>query len=231
MESIATTPPAVVPDARDSLPQIHSRHIAPVRIEKPPVELSQFEAIDLPEPRLDRTITLMQALKSRHSERHYSPRPLTLPDLSDMLWSALGINRATGERTVPFWRHVMAIDMYVALPQGVWLYEPKDHRLCPYLATDLRRQTGLQDFVATAPVNLIYVARGDDMGELSEADRMLYASVDAAFIGQNVYLFCAAAGLATVFRGALDRSKLAHALMLPGHQFVTFAQSVGYPSG
>ena len=155
-------------------------------------------------------------------------RPLSLPDLSDLLWSAVGVNRPTGERTVPFWRHVMAIDLYVALPEGVWLYEPTRHRLCPYQATDMRALTGSQEFVARAPVNLIYVARGSEMQGITEVDRRLYASVDAAFSGQNVYLFCAVAGLATVFRGALDTARLGHALMLPPHQFVTFAQSVGY---
>ncbi len=229
MQPAITTQPPAAPGAGGRLPQIHPRDVAPAGTEPGVVDFSYFEVVDLPEPRLDRTVPLMQALKARHSERDYASQPLSLPDLSDLLWSALGVNRSTGERTVPFWRHVMAIDLYVALAEGVWLYEPKPHRLCPYLAMDLRGQTGLQDFVATAPVNLIYVARGDDMQGLSEADRRLYASVDAAFIGQNVYLFCAAAGLATVFRGALDQSRLGHALMLPSHQFVTFAQSVGHP--
>ncbi|MGO8829535.1 MAG: nitroreductase family protein [Steroidobacteraceae bacterium] len=54
-------------------------------------------------------------------------------------------------------------------------------------------------------------------------------SVDAAFIGQNVYLYCASEGLGSVFRGAVDYPKLARALKLAGQQFVTFAQTVGYP--
>ncbi|MGA9764759.1 MAG: nitroreductase family protein, partial [Rhodomicrobium sp.] len=62
----------------------------------------------------------------------------------------------------------------------------------------------------------------------SPEDRRLYASVDTGFIGQNVYLFCASEGLATVFRGAVDYKKLAEAMKLPDDQFVTFAQTVGY---
>ena len=93
---------------------------------------------------------------------------------------------------------------------------------------DIRAQTGLQDFVATAPLNLIFVAHGERMTDVSAEDRRLYASVDAGFIGQNVYLFCASEGLATVFRGAVDYPKLARALHLPDQQFVTFAQTVGY---
>jgi nitroreductase len=69
------------------------------------------------------------------------------------------------------------------------------------------------------------------MTDVTPEERRLYASVDAGFIGQNVYLFCASEGLATVFRGAVDRPKLAKALQLPDQQFVTFAQTVGYPRG
>ena len=67
------------------------------------------------------------------------------------------------------------------------------------------------------------------MTDVSVEERRLYASVDAGFIGQNVYLFCASEGLATVFRGALDASKLARIMKLPSEQFVTYAQTVGYP--
>jgi nitroreductase len=96
---------------------------------------------------------------------------------------------------------------------------------------DLRSQTGLQEFVATAPLNLVYVAHGERMTDVTPEERRLYASVDAGFIGQNVYLFCASEGLSTVFRGAVDGPKLAKALQLPDQQFVTFAQTVGYPRG
>lgn len=105
------------------------------------------------------------------------------------------------------------------------------HALLPTLREDIRAQTGLQDFVAKAPLNLIYVAHGERMEDISAEDRRLYASVDAAFIGQNVYLFCASEGLATVFRGAVDYQKLARTLQLGAGQFVTFAQTVGYPPG
>jgi len=123
----------------------------------------------------------------------------------------------------------MIIDVYVAMADGVWLYEPQGHSLVLRQTEDIRAQTGTQDFVATAPVNLIYVAHGERMRELLSAERRLYSCVDAAFIGQNVYLFCASEGLATVFRGAVDTEVLGRTLGLDIDQFVTFAQSVGYP--
>jgi len=80
------------------------------------------------------------------------------------------------------------------------------------------------------PLNLVYVAHGERMKDISAEERRLYASVDAAFIGQNVYLFCASAGLGSVFRGAVDTHRLGELMKLPDGQFVTFAQSVGYPA-
>jgi hypothetical protein len=182
----------------------------------------------LPPPRSEGGQPLTQALKLRRSTREYSTRTLPIQVLSDLLWAAFGINRPSGDRTAPYWRHLMVIDLYVAKADGVWLYEPKAHALLSHMKEDVRAQTGLQDFVATAPLNLVYVAHGERMTDISPEERRLYASVDAAFIGQNVYLFCASEGLATVFRGAVDRSTLAQALRLPEPLFVTFAQTVGY---
>jgi nitroreductase len=172
----------------------------------------------------------MSALKLRRSSRAYTTRSLPLQTLSDLLWAAFGINRPSGDRTAPYWRHIMVIDIYAAMANGVWVYEPKAHVLQPHLSDDIRLLTGLQDFVATAPLNLIYVAQGEQMSELTPSECRLYCSVDAAFIGQNVYLFCASEGLATVFRGAIDHPKLNQALKLSQGRFVTFAQSVGYPA-
>ncbi len=174
---------------------------------------------------------LMNALKLRHSSREYSERPVSDQTLSNLLWAGFGINRAGGDRTAPYWRHIMVIDVYVAMADGVWIYQPAAHVLAPLLPDDIRVHTGLQDFVAAAPLNLIYVAHGERMTDITAADRQLYASVDSAFIGQNVYLFCASEGLATVFRGAIDYPTLTQALKLSAGRFVTFAQTVGYPRG
>lgn len=183
----------------------------------------------LPEPRKEAGKPLMQALQLRRSIRAFSPRPLPPQLLSDLLWAAYGVNRPGGDRTAPYWRHVMVIDVYAAMADGVWLYDPQQHALRLHLGTDIRKQTGLQDFVATAPLNLVYVVHGERMKDVSPEERRLYGSVDAAFAGQNVYLYCASEGLATVFRGGLDHEKLNHAMRLENGQFVTFAQTVGYP--
>lgn len=187
------------------------------------------KTLALPAPRSDAGMSLFSALKLRRSTREFAAKPLPVAVLSDLLWAAFGVNRPSGDRTAPYWRHVMVIDLYVAMADAVWLYEPKAHALRAYLSQDIRAATGLQDFVATAPVNLIYVAHGERMKDISPEERRLYASVDTGFIGQNVYLFCAATGLGSVFRGAVDYPKLATVMRLSESQFVTFAQTVGYP--
>lgn len=171
---------------------------------------------------------LLDALTLRRSTRDYATRTLPTQTLSDLLWAAFGINRPSGDRTAPYWRHIMVIDVYVAMADGTWLYEPQEHQLRLHTPADVRAATGYQEFAGTAPINLIYVAHGERMTDVSPVDRRLYASVDAAFIGQNVYLFCASEGLASVFRGALDTVALARTLRLPEPQFVTFAQTVGH---
>ncbi len=185
----------------------------------------------LPPPRASGGIPLIDARKLRRSTRAYSDRRVEPQVLSDLLWAADGVNRPSGDRTAPYWRHIMVIDIYAAMADGVWLYEPKAHALALHAKEDLRALTGTQDFVGAAPLNLVYVAHGERMTDVGPEERRLFASADACFIGQNVYLFCASEGLATVFRGSVPQKKLAAALDLPDGQFVTFAQTVGCPSG
>jgi nitroreductase len=187
--------------------------------------------MQLPAPKTAGGMPLMQVLKLRRSTREYADRPLPLQVLSDLLWAAYGVNRPSGDRTAPYWRHIMVIDVYAAMADGVWFYDPKGHLLRKHLSADIRAATGQQDFVGSAPLNLVYVAHGERMRDVSPEQRRLYASVDSGFIGQNVYLFCASEGLASVFRAAVDYKKLEKAMQLEDEQFVTFAQTVGYEKG
>jgi nitroreductase len=160
-------------------------------------EAQQPAATLLPSPRTAGGMPLMDALKLRRSTRDYSDQPLSPQILSDLLWAANGVNRASDLRTAPYWRHIMVIDIYVAMADGVWLYDPIAHALLPLSKDDIRAKTGEQDFVGVAAVDLIYVAHGERMTDVGSEDRHLFASVDAGFIGQNVYLFCASEGLAS----------------------------------
>jgi nitroreductase len=88
----------------------------------------------------------------------------------------------------------------------------------------------MQSFVREAPVNLIYVADLARMGRASQADKEFYSATDTGFVSQNVYLYCASEGLATVVRGMVDREALSRAMGLRPDQRIVLAQTVGYPS-
>ena len=152
-------------------------------------------ALKLPPPRKTGGLPLFDAIARRHSTREYSDRPLPPQALSDLLWAAFGVNRPDGGRTAPYARHIVMIDVYVATADGVWLYEPMAHVLLPHMTNDIRAATGEQDFVGRAALDLVYVAHGERMSDVSPEERRLNACVDAGFIGQNVYLFCASEGL------------------------------------
>ena len=184
----------------------------------------------LPPPQTEGGKPLMQALKERHSTREFSPEALPPQMLSNLLWAAAGVNRpATGKRTVPSARDWREIDVYVATAEGTYRYEARANALQPVVMRDLRALTGVQDFVATAPVNLVYVADLDRMEGAAAEQKEFYAATDAGFIAQNVYLFCASEGLAVVVRGSIDRTELAKAMSLRPDQRIILAQTVGYP--
>jgi SagB-type dehydrogenase family enzyme len=150
--------------------------------------------------------------------------------LSNLLWAASEVNRAdSGKRTAPSARNWQEIDVYVALADGTYRFDPPSHTLQPVAQGDLRRLTGVQNFVASAPVNLVYVANLDRMIDTTAEHRLLYSAADTGFIAQNVYLYCASAGLAAVVRGSIDREPLAASLGLGPQQQIVLAQTVGYP--
>jgi len=173
---------------------------------------------------------LMQVLKDRKSSRDFSSRELPLQVLSNMLWAAYGVNRAdSGKRTAPSAVNWQEIDIYVATAHGLYLYDAKAHTLQPVLSEDMRSMTGRQSFVQEVPANLIYVADQARMGNVTPEEKVFYSTADTGFISQNVYLYCASEGLATVVRGLIDRPALEKAMRLRPEQKVILAQSVGYP--
>ena len=185
--------------------------------------------VDLPKPKLDSTATLVAALKARRTSRDFATAPLPPQALSDLLWAANGVNRDDGRRTAPTAKNWQEIDVYVVLPEGAYLFDAKAQALRGVAKGDLRAATGMQDFVGVSPVNLVYVADLSRMSGASAEDRDRYAASDAAFVSQNVYLWSAATGLATVVRGSVDRAALARALGLRSDQRIVLAQTVGYP--
>jgi nitroreductase len=187
------------------------------------------EIVKLPAPKTEGGMPLMQALKERRSGREFSSEKLPMETLSNLLWAAWGINRPDGHRTAPSARNMQEIDVYVAMSDGLFLYEPKQHQLQRILTEDIRAATGTNPYVKDAAVNLVYVA-DPAKGNLKDPIAIeFYTGADTAFLAQNVYLFCASEKLEVVVRGSIDRPALAKIMRLRPDQKITLAQSVGYP--
>ncbi|MFZ0106410.1 MAG: SagB/ThcOx family dehydrogenase, partial [Thiobacillus sp.] len=175
--------------------------------------------ISLPPPETSGGMPLMQALMMRHSTREFSAKPLPPQVLANLLWAAGGVNRPdTGKRTAPSARDWREVEIYLATAEGAFRYDPPTHTLIKVADGDLRALTGMQDFVATAPLNLVYVADLGRMSGASDEDKARYSAADTGFMAQNVYLYGASAGLAVVVRGMVDREALGAALGLRCNQ-------------
>lgn len=186
--------------------------------------------IVLPQPQIDKGKPLMQALKERKSSRDFGPQKISDQDLANMLWAGFGINRPeTDGRTAPSAINMQEIDLYVILEQGLYRYDAKSNVLNCVFNKDIRALAGKQPYVKTAPVNIIFVADYSRNKKSGQVDAKNFAIADAAFINENIYLYCALEGLATVVRASIDKPALAKAMGLRQDQEIIFGQTVGYP--
>jgi len=190
----------------------------------------QQTKIKLPVPKISNDKLLSDALHNRKSSREFTDREISLQELSNILWCANGINRPeSGRRTSPSAMNIQDIDVYVVIKEGIYRYLHKETALELIVAGDFRKEMGFQEFVATAPLNLIYVTDYTKF-EFTEDTKVkaVLAAVDAAHCSENVYLYAAAAGLGVVVRAAMDTAKVAGVLKLRPEQAVVIAQTVGY---
>jgi len=188
-----------------------------------------LKPVKLPPPQTAGGRPLMQVLNERKSAREFGPGTLSPQALSNLLWAAFGINRPDGRRTAPSAMNWQEVDIYVATAEGVYVYDAKANALNPVVSGDFRAATGTQSFVKGAAINLVYVADFSRAGAQANPDAEMYAAADVGFIAENVYLYCASEGLATVVRASIDKPALAKTLNLQRNQKVILAQSVGYP--
>ncbi len=178
--------------------------------------------IQLPTPDKKGGKTLMQALSERKSSREFKEKELPNDVLSNLLWAANGFN-PEGKRTAPTANNRQELELYVVMKSGIYFYNARDHKLLLIKNGDYRKSAGTQAYVANAPVNILFVS---DSGKASGKN---YAYTDCGFVSQNIYLYCASEGLATVVRGSYDKKALEELLLLPASQEVLLTQTVGYP--
>ena len=207
-----------------------------------PASIGDLQPIALAKPQPDGGKSVLAALHERRTNRNISAEKLSPQMLSNLLWAAFGVNREKGSfgkpgRTAASASNSQEIDLYVALAEGVYLYEAIPHRLMPVVAGDLRARAGRGN-AATAPVNIFFVADLSryDTGP-GQPDRRIgdpevqtgYYFVATGLIASNVYLFAASQGLAAWFHNC-NREAIAKELNLKPHQRVLYAQTVGYPT-
>jgi hypothetical protein len=146
------------------------------------------------------------------------------------MWAANGVNRPElCGRTAPSAMNAQKIDLYLAIAERLYFYVPREKLFKLVLAKDVRRVTGYQDFFDSTLLDLVYVSDHTRMSLISASKRSIYSSVSAGSMAQNVALYCAAPGLASVVREWFDGSVLAQAMGLGSDRQVLISQTVGHP--
>jgi Nitroreductase family len=201
--------------------------------------------VELPAPKLVGGKSLAESLRQRRTIRDISEKKLPMQLLSSLLWAAYGVNRSQDPFsdigiTAASASNSQKIDVFVALEDGVYLFDARHHRLLPVVADDLRAMAfgrGQKNVAMKAPVQLVYVVdvhrlshtTGFQEPGLQDAEiQKSYYFVDTGLIAGNVYLFAASHGLAAWFHNC-DKASLSRKLRLRAEQQVLFGQTVGYP--
>lgn len=185
------------------------------------------ETIKLPPVVKGVPATLMQALEKRQSVREFDKGNIPLRELSNLLWAANGVNREDGKRTAPSALNKQDVDVYVCMENGAYKYDAKGHALVQVTDKDVRPAVAAQQtWAADAPVVIVLVS---DLRKLGGEKAREMGAIDAGHVSQNVCLYCAATGLATVPRASMDKRAVATALNLEDGQEPMLNLPVGYP--
>ena len=186
------------------------------------------EVIKLNKPNYDEGMTLLNALKNRKSSKGFTEKEISLQDISNMMWAALGVNRPDGKRTAPTGSNRQEIELYAFFKHGAYYYNYKNHTLELVANGDHRAITGRAD-AQKAYLNLLFIADTDKTGpghRPGDANTVSYVNV--GYVSQNVYLYCASAGIGSRARGGWNQQKVVETLKLKDSMIVVLGQTVGY---
>jgi SagB-type dehydrogenase family enzyme len=167
---------------------------------------------------------LEKALLERKSIRSYDPaRKLSPEEVSRLLWATTGVNRPDNRRTVPSARASYPVDAFIALPEGVYVYEPKGHLLKKILSEDIRAKIPNQDGFKSAAMIVLYVINKDKV----LGGRMEWADLEIGCMGQSLFLEAVALGLASCIFASIAAESVAKTVGLKENQLLRIAQAVG----
>ena len=180
----------------------------------------------LPAPAKTGGISLNEALNARRTIRQYKTDMLSLQQISQLFWSAFGVNRADGsfKRTAPTARNCQEITLYMLTAKGAWAYAAKENKMVQVSQKDLRAMAGR----FAAPIYIAIVSNSKLSGASARA--LHYATMDVGYVSQNIYLAAAAMKLGTCAIGSIPKpADLAKELKLTASEKVLLTHSVGFP--
>ena len=196
-------------------------------------------AIQLPAPQIDLDFPLMRAIEIRRTRRKWQSCDLSDQEISNLLWVAAGVThgqtkRSKSRRTAPSACNSQEVKVYVALAKGVYLFDENEHRLILVLSQDIRKDIGTQKMMHSAPLGLIYVSDFSKLKSIffrNDNQKWFTSAADTGFMSQNVYLYCAAAGLSTAVLSLVNRDKLHKIMALKECEKIVYTQVVGKSAG
>jgi SagB-type dehydrogenase family enzyme len=182
--------------------------------------------IKLPFPNPQGKISVEEAISKRRSVRRFRAQPLSLAQLSQLLWSAQGITGTGGRRAAPSAGATYPLEIFVAIGEhgieslaaGIYHYQVDSHSLSLHLSGDLRQKladTALgQSFIANCPVDIVVCALHPRTAYRYGRRGERYVHMEVGHVGQNVSLQAVALGLATVTVGAFEDEEVGKVLKL-----------------
>ncbi len=190
----------------------------------------------LPPPAVSGDKSLEEVLAQRHSVRKFGDQPLTMAEIGQLLWAAQGITHGNSGRTAPSAGALYPLELYVATAEGVFHYDPANHRLLLTGQGDPRanlyRAAGRQDSVRQAPAVFIVAAVYERTATKYGPERTpRYVHLEAGHAAQNLLLQAVALGLGAVSVGAFDDGEVQQALGLPTDHEPLYLIPVGHPAG
>ena len=191
------------------------------------VNMNAQEVKQLPQPDMQLSVTLTEALQKRRSDREYNAdRDITDQQLSQILWAACGVNRPDKKLlTIPTAINAQDIQVYVCRKDCVALYQPYDNTLKKVSGEDIRPLLAeRQQNMKSAPVFLLIVSDQEKFRHNAE----VYGAMDAGYASQDICLMCAALGLKTVPRAMMNKEAVAKALGLGDKQILELNHPIGY---
>lgn len=176
------------------------------------------EILKLPAPQLDGPVSVENAVSKRRSIRRYIDNPLTLAEISQLLWAAQGVTHGRGYRSAPSAGALYPLEVYVLagnvanLAAGTYKYLPHQHALLKTDQGDKRTQLYAaalsQTSIKNAPVVMVFCAVYQRTTNKYGRRGIRYVFMEVGHAAQNVCLQAVSLDLGTVTIGAFEDNQV-----------------------